>query len=195
MLADIHTPVPARPAPTESGRRNGIVPDSVPSENSQPPIDQDAVPPVDTEASDIRVVPVSSAPVVRLNLKDIPTLATENRKSGAVQPTEFFSSPAAGTEIDSGNSVIVEPARVIKQIIPEYPRKAKAARVQGQVLLKATITETGAVEDIVVIEGHPLLIDAAVAALSHWRYEPAKLHGVPTRAPLNVRVNFRLTFS
>jgi TonB family protein len=151
---------------------------------------------VDTESRDLGVVLESSAPVVRTSLKDIPRIDTESGtgKSVAVQPAEFFSAQADGTGTGNQNAVIVEPARVIKQVLPDYPHKAKIARVQGKVLLRATITENGSVEDVEVVEGHPLLIDAAVAAISRWRYEPAKLHGVPTRAPLNITVNFRLTF-
>jgi TonB family protein len=195
ILASIDRPAPSGPAATEFQPHSKIVPAGlITAAEPGPTGNDDAVPPVDTEATNIGLVLESSAPVVRTNLKDIPRLDTDTSKSVAVQPPEIFSAAADGITADNQNSVIVEPAHVIKQVIPDYPHNARVARVQGQVLLKATITETGKVEDIVVVEGHPLLIEAAVAAVSRWRYEPAKLHGVPTRSPLNITVHFRLRF-
>jgi TonB family protein len=196
MLASMDRPASAGIAAMEPPRRGGIVSDSlVEADQSRRSGDDDAVPPVDPDASDIGVVLESSAPVIRTNLKDIPRLASGRIESAAVQPPAFFDTPGDRIGTENPNSVIVEPAHVIKQVIPDYPHKAKMARVQGEVVLKATITETGSVEDIVVVEGNPLLIEAAVTAVSRWRYEPAKLRGVPTRSPLNITVHFRLTFN
>ena len=66
----------------------------------------------------------------------------------------------------------VQRAKLIRQVRPRYPVLAVQARIQGTVILEATISELGSVEDLRVIEGHPLLIGRALHALRQWRYRP-----------------------
>jgi len=83
---------------------------------------------------------------------------------------------------------------LMKQTIPSYPPMARTARVEGSVILEADITESGALENVTVIEGHPMLVDAAIEAVRKWRYAPAKLNGKPTRSSVHVTVNFKLKY-
>ncbi len=55
---------------------------------------------------------------------------------------------------------------------PAYPEMAKSMHLAGTVKVQITITPQGAVRDAKVVGGHPLLADAAVRAISKWRYEP-----------------------
>jgi protein TonB len=75
---------------------------------------------------------------------------------------------------------------------PEYPPVARAARVEGTVILEAVIDETGAVRDVKVLRSIPLLDRAAVAAVSRWQYEPTRLNGQPVAIVMTVTVTFRL---
>jgi len=86
---------------------------------------------------------------------------------------------------------IREPAKV-RDVAPVYPPLAMAARVQGPVVLRCVITTEGRVSEIVVVSGHPLLDDAAVAAVSRWRYRPTLLNGEPVSVILTVTVTFSL---
>lgn len=90
--------------------------------------------------------------------------------------------------------LIIQQAQLIKKTIPVYPQLARTARVEGRVVLQADITETGLLENVSVVEGHPLLVPAAIDALRKWRYAPAKLNGAPTRSSVTVTVNFRLEY-
>src|ERR1041385_2109524 len=87
--------------------------------------------------------------------------------------------------------------RTSPQSIPPLPDPplAKRARVQGVVVLEASIGESGAVENVNVISGHPLLIPAALDAIRQWQYDPATLEGIPIRASVNITVNFNLHFA
>jgi protein TonB len=58
------------------------------------------------------------------------------------------------------------------------------------VVLEATLTTEGTVEEIRVISGHPLLVQAAVECLKQWQYEPTLLNGVPVPVILRARVRF-----
>ena len=84
----------------------------------------------------------------------------------------------------------VKEPRVIKLIPPVYPKLAAKARVTGTVVLEATLTAEGTVDEIRVISGHPLLIQAAIDSVKQWLYEPTYLNGQPVPVVLTARVNF-----
>ncbi|MGH9403321.1 MAG: energy transducer TonB [Terriglobia bacterium] len=87
----------------------------------------------------------------------------------------------------------VEAARIIYKPLPVYPPLAKMARVQGEVRLSAVISKDGTIQDLKVISGHPLLVQAALSAVRQWRYEPYLLDGVPVIVDTEVDVNFTLS--
>lgn len=80
--------------------------------------------------------------------------------------------------------------RLLKAVPPVYPMLAAKARVTGRVVLEATLTAEGTVEEIHVISGHLLLIQPAIDAVKQWQYEPTTLNGVPIPVILTVKVNF-----
>jgi protein TonB len=73
---------------------------------------------------------------------------------------------------------------------PVYPPLASRARVSGMVELEATLTAQGTVEQIKVISGHPLLVEAAINCVKQWQYEPTYLNGVPVPVILVAKVRF-----
>jgi len=73
-----------------------------------------------------------------------------------------------------------------------YPPTARAAGVQGVVILEVTIAEDGTVSNARVLRSIPLLDPAALDAVRQWRYEPTLLNGVPTPVIMTVTVNFSL---
>jgi protein TonB len=77
-------------------------------------------------------------------------------------------------------------------VAPVYPPLARAAHVQGVVLLQTSIDKTGQVADVSVLSGHPLLNDAAVEAVQQWTYQPVLLNGQPVDVVTTVTVNFVL---
>jgi protein TonB len=62
--------------------------------------------------------------------------------------------------------------------------------VQGVVLLQATISKQGAIQDLRVISGHQLLNEAAIEAVKQWRYKPQLLNGEPIEVITTITVNF-----
>jgi len=88
----------------------------------------------------------------------------------------------------------LEPAELIRQTVPAYPPLARNARVEGVVVLEGTVNVSGVVENIRVVEGHPLLIDEALRAVKKWKYRPAILNGQPTPSPVTIRVRFILKY-
>jgi protein TonB len=85
----------------------------------------------------------------------------------------------------------VQPARLIRAVLPVYPQLAKVNRVAGDVTLDALIDASGNVRDVSVISGPVFLREAAKVALKQWKYEPARLDGQPTAMHLTVTVKFK----
>jgi protein TonB len=84
----------------------------------------------------------------------------------------------------------VKEPRPIKVVPPIYPSLASRARVSGTVVLEATLTAQGTVEEIRVISGHPLLVEAAIVCIKQWQYEPTLLNGIPVPVILTAKVRF-----
>jgi protein TonB len=82
---------------------------------------------------------------------------------------------------------------LIRQVKPEYPALARQARIQGTVMLQATIGKDGTVQNLRVISGHPMLTAAAIAAAKQWLYKPYYLNGEPVEVDTQINVIFTLT--
>jgi protein TonB len=76
---------------------------------------------------------------------------------------------------------------------PVYPEIAKKAHVSGTVVLKATISKTGIIENVHVVSGPSMLTQAALDAVRTWRYKPYKLNNDPVEIETTINVNFTLS--
>jgi TonB family protein len=81
---------------------------------------------------------------------------------------------------------------LVSRVVPEYPEQAKQQHVQGPVVLNALVGTGGSVQEIKVISGEPELVQAAVAAVRQWRFQPQKLEGNPVEFETRITVNFSL---
>lgn len=83
-------------------------------------------------------------------------------------------------------------AMLVHRVIPPYPPLAKQMRISGRVRLTGVISASGTIEKLEVIDGHPMLVKAAVDAVKQWVYRPTVLNGqaIPVVAP--IEVNFIL---
>jgi len=81
---------------------------------------------------------------------------------------------------------------LLAKITPVYPPIAKAARVSGTVVLQATISKGGTIENLHVISGPAMLQQSAMDAVRQWRYKPYLLNGEPVEVETTVNVIFSL---
>jgi protein TonB len=86
----------------------------------------------------------------------------------------------------------IQAPKKVKDVNPVYPPIAQSARVQGVVILEATIGPNGNVQDVRVLRSIPLLDAAAIEAVKQWQYTPTLLNGVPVPVIMTVTVNFTL---
>jgi protein TonB len=86
----------------------------------------------------------------------------------------------------------VQAARLMFGPKPPYPPMARAARVQGSVRIQAIIAADGSIRNLRVMSGPPLLVNAALAAVQQWRYQPTMLSGNAVEVITEIDVNFTL---
>jgi protein TonB len=84
-------------------------------------------------------------------------------------------------------------AKLVSQLKPGYPPLARQARVQGVVRFTAVIDIQGRIKNLQLVSGHPLLVEAARAAVAQWVYQPTLLNREPVEVLTQIDVNFTLT--
>jgi protein TonB len=87
----------------------------------------------------------------------------------------------------------VQAANLIRKVQPVYPPLAKQARIQGTVRFTAIIGKDGTIQNLQLVTGHPLLVEAARSAVSQWQYKPTLLNGEPVEVVTQIDVNFTLS--
>jgi protein TonB len=98
--------------------------------------------------------------------------------------------PAALPPLRIGGQI--KTATLVHRVEPVYPDFAVQARVQGVVILEATVNEHGEVVNVDVLRSIKLLDRAAIEAVKQWRYSPVLLNGKPRSFVLTVTLNFSI---
>jgi protein TonB len=158
--------------------------------------------------------PAQLQPVV--NLHAAPTEAPDSITPE--QPVDFDTSfqeaesPGVVGGVDSIDSVIAPPPaqppppqqpvpvggkvrrpEKTRDVQPVYPPMALAARIQGIVIIEATLGADGRVINAKILRSVPLLDNAALDAVRQWEFMPTLLNGVPVPVIMTVTVNFTLS--
>ncbi len=81
---------------------------------------------------------------------------------------------------------------LVSRTTPVYPPIAMAARVSGTVILAATISKSGAIENLRVQSGPAMLRNSAMDAVKNWRYRPYLLNNQPVEVETTVNVVFSM---
>lgn len=105
--------------------------------------------------------------------------------SGNNRPKVKVEAPAK-INISSG----VAAGMLVRKTAPQYPEIAKSAHVSGTVVLQATVSKAGTIENLRVITGPDMLRQAALDAVRSWRYRPYLLNGEPVEVGTTVSVVF-----
>jgi protein TonB len=122
--------------------------------------------------------------------------------TGTANPDGVFGPVGTGTRpiMPSAPAPATGPIRIshmsegnlIRKVQPAYPPLARSARIQGTVVLQAVISKAGAIENLRLLSGHPMLAPAAIEAVRQWLYRPYILNNEPVEVETQVTVNFSL---
>lgn len=83
-----------------------------------------------------------------------------------------------------------EDALLLHWTSPDFSAQPSAQQNPGHVVVKASISETGAVDDVEIIGGDPTLGAVAAACVKHWEFKPFILAGKPTQKATTVAFSF-----
>ena len=86
----------------------------------------------------------------------------------------------------------LQAAVLVRRVEPVYPKIARDSRVMGHVRLSLTIGRDGVPREVKALSGDKRLMDAALTAISQWRYRPATLGGEPVETQIIVSIDFEL---
>ena len=82
---------------------------------------------------------------------------------------------------------------LIQKVTLKYPADARAAHIQGIVVMNAIIGVDGSVQDLSLKSGHPMLAPSALDAVRQWKYKPFRTQG--QRKPAEVETEIEVIFS
>ena len=116
------------------------------------------------------------------------SLSTGSNNSGPRVSVASPHTPTRPLHISRG----VSAGMLLTPIRPAYPAIAKAAGIQGTVVVSAVISRAGTIESLHVLSGPSMLQSAALEAIRAARYQPYLLNGEPTEVETTITVNFRI---
>ncbi len=206
VLKPVPAPVPAEPAPAPvvvpssnaadtnaaSLPNSGVTPSTtatagpIPTTNgaaSNSPTPLSANPPADNAAKAATVQPAkqdtthpANNPALVAASANLPaTAAPKNSSSDLLEVPEDFADD-----------------QVVHRVHPNYPKQARARKIQGTVVLQAIINKQGKVDSLQLVSGDALLAQAAADAVKQWRYKPYLHNGDASDFQTRVTVDFKL---
>jgi protein TonB len=148
--------------------------------------------------SPTRSIPALAAPLIAAISPPLPKPdqassppAVRSGRGGAGNPIRAPN--PAGASVSAGEQSrgsAVEPPTLLHRTDPEYPILAAQKRVTGIVRVQATVGTDGHLHDPHVLSGPALLRGAAIEALKHWSYSPARINGRVVSASATIEMRF-----
>ncbi len=198
VLAFVVIPLAATDAVPDPWERINVILDlpEIPTPPPLPPERRDPPEPVDPIDSAISVdAPTGINPEPPEPIVEHPgtagglVLGTVDDVSVLAPPPPVVAPPPEPLRV---GGAIRQPQRV-HHVQPVYPPIAQSARIEGIVIIEATIGEDGQVTNARVLRSVPLLDQAALDAVRQWEYKPTQLNGVSVPVIMTVTVSFTLS--
>jgi protein TonB len=156
--------------------------------------------PVQTEITDTGILAPSRIPkhIYEPDRRETSTPINAASLAGEGPGPAVFHGPGTGqvvVQAQAGPQHIsrgVAAGLLIHRVVPQYPAIPREMHLEGTVVLQATISKSGTIENLRVVSGPALLQQAALDAVAQWRYRPYLLNGEPVEVETTVNVEFTL---
>ncbi|HST12233.1 MAG TPA: TonB family protein [Terriglobales bacterium] len=115
-------------------------------------------------------------------------------RTGVIIPDSLKTSPSPAPASSLETSSVPEEtslALLIHRVDPDYPQQAMAQRLDGPVILQASIGRDGTVRDLKLVKGYFVLAKAAFDAVKQWRFKPYSPNGKAIDFQTTLTVNFK----
>ncbi len=191
------------PPPPASGNR--VKPEAAPPKPTAP--NHESVQPKPQDVSDTipKAAEQESPSASQQEVASTANVGTSNMGiSGSGNgPDSGWDGPSNGSEASGPGVVSDQPYTltgaiakpvIITRVEPLYPESARRARQGGTVILRTVIDESGRVIDVTIVKGLGFgLQQAAIDAVTKWRFSPATMNGRPVKVFFNLTVQFSLS--
>jgi TonB family protein len=137
-----------------------------------------------------RAVSAEAAPAAAPPMLDIAGSTEDNAIAGIVSSVPARVPRPAGQTMKISQGV--SQGLLVKRVQPVYPSQAMQMRLQGAVVLEATIGKDGSITRVKRVTGDALLARSAADAVKQWKYKPYYLNGEPVEINTEITVNFKL---
>jgi protein TonB len=121
----------------------------------------------------------------------LPKGLTEGPSIGVTAPQVLVSPQPRVTGPVRAADLPIAPRKTV-DVRPLYPEVARAARIEGTVVMEAVLDTTGRVTQLRVIQSAPMLDQAAMDAVRQWRYTPSMYGGHPVSVLMTITIRFTL---
>jgi TonB family protein len=128
------------------------------------------------------------------NGREVFHIPPARRPAESQHPAEGLVQPASSVEPADTMELSAAAAEsgLVHRVEPDYPEEARRQGVQGAVVLEVHINPAGAVQELKLISGSPLLAQAATDAVRQWKFKPHTVNGHRAEMQTVVTLNFRL---
>ncbi|HXE12566.1 MAG TPA: energy transducer TonB [Bryobacteraceae bacterium] len=129
-------------------------------------------------------------------------MTTQNEFHFSTKPFRKALLPVASAAfllVSGGISLFAQPVRIqdneaqkaaLQKVQPSYPAIARQLNLAGRVVVDLTVNASGSVEKVDVVNGNPILANAAVPAAKRWKFAPFQVDGKPTEAVVRIAFDF-----
>jgi protein TonB len=192
----------SQPATVEKKQHNSkLQPKASAPVASAPPMtattERTVLPPLEVEvvAGDVHRIVRPGANSVRVNVQanqpppSASTVPDNSMVSDGGEATASVSSNAAERVQMSVDTT----DEVSHPVSPGYPMLARQMKVQGSVILQALISRDGAIQDLHVVSGPPILAGAAQEAVKQWHFKPHYQGSEAVETKAKITVNFTIS--
>jgi protein TonB len=191
-------PASVEPTAQQPPARPGTPPGKASTKPETPPAKllRSFVPPTEKPApvhAPSPALPLPPGTAVNVSAEAVTDLPVElvkpvNTTAPPAAPPQPASTPAPKPSIPVGGKL--QEAELIERTLPTYPSLARRRAVFGLVKILAVIDEHGAVKNVKILSGDPVLAGAAKTAVEKWKYNPATLNGQPIASTVAIQIVF-----
>jgi TonB family protein len=111
---------------------------------------------------------------------------TQNSADAQSQPTAPQTAHVSAAEMTG---------MVDNKVLPQYPKEALTKGIEGDVVFKIVVDETGKIVHSDVVQGNPSLVAASKDALQAYHFRPYLVEGTPVKVESEMGFHFSLTKS
>jgi len=133
-------------------------------------------------------IPKIPIPSPEPDLPDLVKIWNPGDESGNI----VVGNPPIEEEIEVPFPLISEKPKITFKVLPVYPEIARRVGISGRVFVEILINTKGAVEEAKIVQGHPMLNDAALEAVRKWQFSPAKQRDRLVKVRMTIPVDFKL---